>query len=94
LILSPCRRTASNKVGFSPLSACSPRFSLLAYDKEILAGQPEVTDESEVFYVRKKLDRQVLSAETVAEHADNGQAHREHDERRLGRNGADSALRQ
>jgi hypothetical protein len=49
-----------------------------------------VTDESEVFYVREKLDRQVLSAETVAEHADNGQAHREHVERRLGHNGANS----
>ena len=38
-------------------------------DLEIDGGDE---DESEVFYVRKKLDGEVLPAKVVAEHADHG----------------------
>jgi hypothetical protein len=50
----------------------------------------QLPDESEVFYIRKKLDGEVLPAKIAPEHADYGQAYRKHAERRLGSN--DGAL--
>jgi hypothetical protein len=46
----------------------------------------QLPDESDVFYIRKKLDGEVLPAKVVPEHADHGQAYCEHAERRLGGN--------
>ena len=54
----------------------------MAPGKKRLAG----SDESAVFYLRKKLDGEVLPAKVVPEHADHGQAYYKHAERRLGSN--------
>ena len=45
-----------------------------------------VTDESEVLYVRKKLDGEILPAKVVPQHADDGQTYCNHAQRRLGSN--------
>ena len=46
----------------------------------------QLPDESEVFYIRKKLDGEVLPAKVVPEHADDGQAYCKLAEPGLGNN--------
>jgi len=46
----------------------------------------ELPDESEVLYVRKELDGEILPAKVIPEHADNGRTYRKAVERGLGNN--------
>lgn len=49
-------------------------------------GAKELPDESEVLYVRKELDGEILPAKVVPEHADHGRAYCKLVERGLGNN--------
>lgn len=71
--------------------ACVSLFVRLKYTKDFVSSESrsgqfpddgrhqdarkELPDESEVVYVRKELDREILPAKIIPEHADHGPAH-------------------